>query len=129
MNFVSFVVEFFLIRAAQIVTAFSAHGFRRSVFSFQLKIASMPVLPKPLFLFLVVRHGIFYQFPEAGRMVHLQEMCQLVNDDVVADRIGHQHEPPVQTDEPFRRTRSPTPPLIANADLGNHESMSLRQFV
>jgi hypothetical protein len=61
-------------------------------------------------------------------MIEPAQVHQLVNDDVVAHSIGHQHEPPVQTDVPFRRTRSPTPPLIANADLGDDEPVPLRQF-
>jgi hypothetical protein len=62
-------------------------------------------------------------------MIEPAQVHQLVNDDVVAHRIGHQHEPPIQTDVSFWRTRSPAPPLIANADLRNHEPVSLRQFV
>jgi len=39
-----------------------------------------------------------YEPPEVPGVIESSEMHQLVDQDVVADGVRHQHEPPVQTD-------------------------------
>src|SRR5581483_986674 len=61
-------------------------------------------------------------------MIHALEMHQFVDQYVVADPIGHRDQPPVQTDVAVRRTRSPAPPLIANADSRNRQAVLRGEF-
>lgn len=56
-------------------------------------------------------------------MIEPPEMHQLVNQHVLAHEARHQHEPPVQADVPRGRARSPSRPLVANADASHGEAV------
>ena len=49
----------------------------------------------------------FDDLPEALRVVHLGQMRQFVNDDVVDDFLGRLDQPPVQSDLTFGITTTP----------------------
>ena len=55
-------------------------------------------------------------------------MHQLVNEDVVANPLGHQHEAPVQTDVPVAAARTPSAPLIAYAHACDGKTVLRRKL-
>ena len=63
--------------------------------------------------------------PIVGRMVHAPQMHQLVDEDVIAHRRWHEHEPPVQADVPIAPAGSPSCTLVPDADA-RHEKTVLR---
>src|SRR5207237_569954 len=70
---------------------------------------------EPLACFGSSRAGRGHQLPEELRMVEPLQVHQLVNEHVLAHKIGHQHEAPIQADVSVRRAGSPAPSLIAYA--------------
>lgn len=63
-------------------------------------------------------------------------MHELVNHHVVADPVGHGDQPPVQADVPVSSARTPSRPLVSNADardakpvLIGQDEESRRQFL
>src|SRR5207245_4789954 len=64
-----------------------------------------------------------HELPALQRMIHAPGMHQLVDQHVVANRWWHRHEPPVHTDVPAARTRSPAPALIPDADAGHGQAV------
>ncbi len=89
---------------------------------------SMALLPQVLPRRLIRRTGSGYQLPECRRMIHPLQVHQLVNEHVIADPVRHLQEPPVQADVPARRTRSPTPALIPDADARHRDAVTRRQL-
>lgn len=67
----------------------------------------------------VIRARFFDVLPVAYGVVHLPQMHQLVNDDVVADKLRHLNQSPVQRHCPTTRTGSPPRPLISHRDASN----------
>jgi hypothetical protein len=65
--------------------------------------------------------------PEVARVIEPPQMHQLVDQDVLAHRLGHQDEAPVETDVTGRRARSPARPLIPYADTRHLKAMVLGQ--
>ena len=65
--------------------------------------------------------------PERRRMIEPLEVHQLVNQHVLADKIGHQHQPPVQADMPLPRARSPARSLVPHADARYGQAVQRRQ--
>jgi hypothetical protein len=47
---------------------------------------------------LIVRARLLDQLPESRRVIHPLQVHQLVDDHVVADRLGHVDEPPIEAD-------------------------------
>ena len=64
-----------------------------------------------------------HQPPERRRVIHPLQMHQLVDHHVVADRVRHLHEPPVEADAALPRARAPSPALIADADTLDLEAV------
>src|SRR5260221_8540341 len=75
-----------------------------------------PVLVEPGFRLEVVGPALREECPERRPVMELGEMTDLVHDDVVEDVLGREHEPPVETQRPFARARSPTAALVAQRD-------------
>ena len=61
--------------------------------------------------------------PEVARVIEPPQMHQLVNQHVIAHRVGHQYKTPVETDVAGWRARSPTRPLIPYADARHCQTM------
>lgn len=58
----------------------------------------MPIFAQPPARVLIVRARVRDKAPEVTRMIEPAQMHELMNEDVVADRVRHQEETPVQTD-------------------------------
>ena len=56
-------------------------------------------------------------------MIHALQVHQLVDHHVVAHPVRHLHETPVQADVTVSRARSPSPPLIADADARHGQAV------
>lgn len=67
--------------------------------------------------------------PIARGMIHFTEVHQLVKNDVVPDRFGNLHEPPVQRDGSPSRTGAPARALIAHRYPKHNAAVRRRQFV
>ena len=52
----------------------------------------------------------------AGPVVRLAEVAELVDDDVVEHGVRREHEPPVEGERPARRARAPAGALVADLD-------------
>jgi len=61
-------------------------------------------------------------------MVHPAEVHQLVDQNVIANRLRHQDQSPVQADVTVTPARTPPRALIPNADAADRESVACRQF-
>ena len=85
------------------------------------------VASQPGARFFVRRTGRRHQLPERRRMIHAPQVHQLVDQHVVADRLRHLHQPPVQADVTAARARSPAPALIADADARDGQAVLRRQ--
>lgn len=72
----------------------------------------MPVLPEPFFLFLVIGHGVLDVLPKTRRMVHFQQMRQLVDDDVVNDIVWCKKEAGTEVDVRLRGTTAPVGSVV-----------------
>ena len=70
-----------------------------------------------------VRTRASHQLPELRRVVHPLQVHQLVDHHVVADRVRHLHEAPVQADAALPRARAPPPALVADADARDLEAV------
>ena len=58
----------------------------------------MPIFAQPLARALVFGTRVRDKAPEMARVIEPSQMHQLVNQHVVAHRVGHQHKTPVETD-------------------------------
>src|SRR5215475_15153907 len=74
------------------------------------------VLAKPPLGVAKLRARLLDQAPKADGMVRLAQVHQLVDEDVVADVRGHQHEAEVERDVPLRRAGAPPRALVADRD-------------
>ena len=81
------------------------------------------MLPEPLPGGLIVGTRVSHQRPVPPGVVHLPEVHQLVDDDVLPDRGRHQDQPPVQTDMAVSPARSPARALIADGHARHGETM------
>jgi hypothetical protein len=72
-----------------------------------------------------VRTRGFDERPEGPRVVEPPQMHQLVDQDIVAHRRGHQDEPPVQADETVASARAPARALVANADAAHAQRRAI----
>ena len=61
--------------------------------------------------------------PEVPRVVEPPQVHQLMNQHIIADMVGHQHESPIQADVTRGRTRAPARSLIPNADARDVEAV------
>lgn len=65
------------------------------------------------------------QAPVSRRVIEPLEVHQLVNHHVVAHPVGHGDESPVEADMSVASARTPSRPLISNADPGHEETVQL----
>ena len=77
----------------------------------------------------VVRTGGCDQEPVGWRMIHPPQVHQLMDEDVIADPRGHQHQAPVQADVTVAPAGSPARALVANADARDDEAVARGQLV
>src|SRR5688500_9671586 len=89
----------------------------------RLSAEEMSILAQPLTRALVIRIRMCDKAPEMARVIETPQMHQLVNQHIVAHRVGHQHKTPVETDMTGWRARSPTRALIPYADARHCQPM------
>src|SRR5688500_17743527 len=65
---------------------------------YTLSVEEMAIRAQPLTRALVIGTRVRDKAPEMARVIETAQMHQLVNQHVVAHRIGHQHKTPVETD-------------------------------
>lgn len=61
--------------------------------------------------------------PEMAGVIETTEVHQFVNQHILADRVRHQYEPPIQANQTGRRAGSPSRALITYADTRHMKSM------
>ena len=83
------------------------------------------VLAKPSARILIAGAGVRDEAPEVARVIEPPQMHQLMDQNVVADDIRHQHKTPVEADVTRRRAGSPPRSLIAYADARHLKTMML----
>src|SRR5439155_910231 len=74
------------------------------------------MLFQPAFGCLVVGTDLFDFAPEPDRVVHLLQVRQLVQNQVVADEGRRLEEPPVQRNRPSPRAVAPNQPFFRSAN-------------
>ena len=87
----------------------------------------MSILTKPPARVLIAGARVRNEAPEVARVIEPPQMHQLVNQDVLADGLGHQDETPVEADVTGRRARSPARPLIPYADTRHLKAVTVGQ--
>jgi len=91
----------------------------------QRLIQEVPVLTQPAPRDLVTRAGVRNESPEMTRVIETPQMHELVYQHVVADRVRHQYEAPIEADVARGRTGSPPRALVSYADAGHVKTMML----
>ena len=81
------------------------------------------VLLQPTLCDLVVGTNAFDLAPESRRVIHLPQMHQLMENDVILHVQRRLDQPPVQRNRPAPRTRTPTRFLIAHGDATDGDLM------
>ena len=66
--------------------------------------------------------------PEAWGVVHLSEMSEFVEDDVIADEGWGLEEAPIEGERAAPGTRAPAGTLVADTDALNHQTMHGGEF-
>ena len=87
----------------------------------------MSILAQPTAGRLVTRAGVRDETPEMARVIETPQMHEFMNQHVIANRVRHQYEPPIEADVTRRRAGSPPRTLIAYADARDMESVMLSQ--
>ena len=87
----------------------------------------MSVLAQPTARTLIVGAGVRDETPEMARVIEASQMHELVDQHVVANRVRHQDESPVEADVTRWRAGSPSRALVAYADARYVEAVMLRQ--
>ena len=78
-------------------------------------IEQVSVFAEPLSRVVVVGARVCNEAPEMTRVIEPSQMHQLVNQDIIADAVRHQHESPIQADVTGGRAGSPARALIPDA--------------
>ena len=86
------------------------------------------VFSQPTFGHPVIGTDALHFPPEPGRVVHLPQMHQFVQTDIVTDECGCLDEPPVQGNRAAPRTGAPARFLIAHRDAAHGQSVPGGQF-
>jgi hypothetical protein len=86
------------------------------------------VLLEPLFCARKIRAKPGYFPPESARMIHLFQMGELMQDDVIRHKCRRLNEPPIQRNGSPARTGTPARSLIPHRDVAEREMMQGRQF-
>ncbi len=85
------------------------------------------VLAQPSARLLVAGTRMSDEAPEVAGMIEASQMHQLVNQHVVANRVGHQDETPVEGDVACRRAGPPARALIPYTDARHRQAVMVRQ--
>ena len=88
-------------------------------------VEQVSILAQPLTGILVAGTRMRDEAPEMAGVIETTEVHQFVNQHILADRVGHQYEPPIQANEAGRRAGAPSRALIAYADARHMKSMML----
>jgi hypothetical protein len=86
------------------------------------------VIFQPAFGGAIVRAQALHLTPEAGGMIHLHQVGEFVQADVITDEVRGLDQAPVERDRAVPGTGTPAGPLIANRDPPDGQSMGRRQF-
>ena len=86
------------------------------------------MLLKPALCRLEIRTDALDFAPEPVRMIHVQDMAKLVQNDVVLNARRRLNEPPIQRDRPASGTGAPTRSLVTDRNATNSELMSCGKF-
>src|SRR5215207_2857153 len=74
------------------------------------------VVAQPVSLLAEIRTHLLDERPEVPRVIEMDEVTQLVDDDVGEDRARREREPPRKRERAPRRARAPTRARIADRD-------------
>ena len=105
-----------------------AHSRHRRRVAFELRPQQPGVLFQPLLGRAIIGAHRFHLAPESRRMVHLPEMHQFVENDVIAHERRRLDEPPVERDRSAPGTRTPARALIAHGHAAHGQLKTGREF-
>ena len=81
-----------------------------------LKLAEIAIFFEPFLAFLIFWHDALDDLPKSIRVVHLVQMSQFVNDDIVNHWIRCEKESGTQVYIAIRRARAPVGMIVFQAD-------------
>jgi hypothetical protein len=93
----------------------------------EVLLEQVSILAEPPARVVIAGACVRHKAPEVARVIEPPQMHQLVDQDVLADGLGHQDETPVEADVTGRRARSPARPLIPYADARYLKAVMLGQ--
>ena len=83
----------------------------------------------PLFGGLTTRTDAFHFPPETRRVVHLTQVHQFVEENVITDKRRGLNQPPIQRNGATPRARTPPRSLVADSNPSNGQLMRRRKFI
>ena len=63
-------------------------------------VQEVSIFPQPAARVLVTGAGVRDETPEMARVIEAPQMHEFVDQHVVANRVRHQYEPPIEADVP-----------------------------
>ena len=79
---------------------------------------------QPFLMLAVIRHQLSNFGPKSAGMVALAKVNQLMDDDVVDDKLGCHHQPPIEVQGTFSAAGTPTRARAGDADLSGLKRMA-----